>query len=324
MKNCAALQQRASTLCLVASSMFSGKGLKPLVAALIITLLPLQPSFAATEKPEKKIEKKEEKTPKKETIKSKKEDPKKKSVKTEEKKKSEMEDQKNDKKLPEKKTVETKKKEVIKKTASKKETKIKKPEVKKKDQEKDEASTPVVIEKNKFYKIFGEWGVFSTIKNGKKVCYIASVPQKTTTNNKYIPGEISKKTTTELSAKKPKGEPYFIATYLKDNVFEISASSGYTYKPGSEVIVRIYLKANQHTYKLVPNDNIAWTSIIEDDFNIFHDLKQGVSMEVVGIGDNSNFDSDDKKPDIKTSTEVYSLNGVAAAVQYLTDECLKE
>src|SRR4051812_23464152 len=68
---------------------------------------------------------------------------------------------------------------------------------------------------------YKKWTVYITDIQGKKVCYMASFPKSKSGNYKK------------------RDEPYFMITNIGDDVAEVSASSGYKYKDGSKVEVKL-------------------------------------------------------------------------------------
>ncbi len=126
----------------------------------------------------------------------------------------------------------------------------------------------------------GDWRVFTYRQDGKNVCYIASVPVKKT-------GNYSKR-----------DEPFALVTYRNATTDEVSVSSGYPYKGGSEATVMIDGKK----FGLFTKGERGWAKDESADRSLIAAMTKGNSMKVKGTSPKGTFSEDG-----------YSLKGFTAA-----------
>jgi hypothetical protein len=141
---------------------------------------------------------------------------------------------------------------------------------------------------------FADWSVFTADfgqgKNGKKICYMMSLPVKKDGNYNR------------------RGEPYFLVTNSVDNIDEITVASGYVYKEGSEVELSFGLKKfNGFTYK-----SLAWGSSKTDDIDIIKEMRRNLDVVVLGVNKRNQYSSD-----------TYSLIGFNQAYGEMKEVCGK-
>lgn len=137
---------------------------------------------------------------------------------------------------------------------------------------------------------YDAWEAYVFTEDGKKVCYMVSQP-----GNKE--GDYTKR-----------GDPFALVTHRPgDNTRDVfSYITGYTYKPGSEVVVTI----DDKKFVLFTHDKTAWAPDAETDRKIAEAIKSGKSMRVVGT---SNRDT--------LTTDTFSLKGSGKAYERITREC---
>lgn len=140
-------------------------------------------------------------------------------------------------------------------------------------------------EKDKTYK---HWTVYTTNLQGKKTCYIASFPTKKSGNYRR------------------RDEPYLLVTRMADNVYEVSTSSGYPYKKGSDIKVDI----DSSKYTMFSQGELAWAHGAKQDAEMVEKMKKGSSMKVRGTSQLGTY-----------SIDTYSLSGVTAAFNRMNDIC---
>jgi hypothetical protein len=135
---------------------------------------------------------------------------------------------------------------------------------------------------------FADWSVFVTNYGKKKICYMVSLPVKEDGNyNK-------------------RGIPYFLITNSEDNIDEITISSGYNYKDGSEVELSFGLKKfNAFTY-----NNRAWSNTKIDDIDIIKEMRKNLDIVVLGVNKNNRY-----------SQDTYSLIGFNHAYSAMKGAC---
>ena len=138
--------------------------------------------------------------------------------------------------------------------------------------------------------VYSKWEAYTYSEDGQKVCYMGSQPTS-------AKGDYTKR-----------GKIYVMVTHrpaLK-LLNEVSFITGYTYKSGSEVDLRIDSKR----FKLFTHDDSAWAVNSEEDRKLVSAMKSGSSMVVVG------YSSRDTK-----TTDTYSLSGFTAAYNAISKAC---
>jgi hypothetical protein len=135
-------------------------------------------------------------------------------------------------------------------------------------------------------KQFSAWGVYSYDDNGKKSCYLLTVP----------------------SSKEPSnvdhGNNYFIVAPASGSKahYEPQARMGYPLKSGPTVIVRI----GDETFHMFTKDNSAWMR---------NEARVGEMIEAMRSGQDMQVEATSQRG---TATKYsYSLNGVTAALKRL-------
>lgn len=135
---------------------------------------------------------------------------------------------------------------------------------------------------------YKDWAVYIMKMQGRKTCYIASFP--TAKSGNY----------------KKRDEPYFMVTYLGENVSEVSASSGYKYQDGSNVSVELGNKK----LTMFTSGEIAWAKDRVTDSDFINTMKKQNSMRVKGSSEKSSY-----------SIDKYSLNGFTDAYNRMKEAC---
>lgn len=135
---------------------------------------------------------------------------------------------------------------------------------------------------------FGTWRVFMAEKDGGMVCYLASIPAKQEGN--YT----------------ARSEPYMLVTHKSSTQDEVSVSSGYRYKEGSDIELRF----GQRTQKLFTKDELAWAYDAAADKALVKDMIRGTNMVVKATSWKGTH-----------STDTYSLDGFTAAHRRMKQLC---
>lgn len=138
--------------------------------------------------------------------------------------------------------------------------------------------------------VYGKWEAYTYSEDGQKVCYMGSQP--TSAKGDYT----------------QRGKIYVMVTHrpaLK-LLNEVSFITGYTYKSGSDVDLRIDSKK----FKLFTHDDSAWAVNSEEDRKLVSSMKAGSNMVVVG----------ESSRGTKT-TDTYSLSGFTAAYNAISKAC---
>ncbi|MBL0318231.1 MAG: hypothetical protein IPP74_02850 [Alphaproteobacteria bacterium] len=135
---------------------------------------------------------------------------------------------------------------------------------------------------------FGEWNVYTYQLGGKKTCYIVSMP-------KNEGGTFTKR-----------GQPYTMVTHVRNDVDEVSVSSGYSYKSGTEVAVDI----GADKYTMFSKGELAWAYDAEQDAKMVTAMKKASKLVVKGTSQRET-----------TSDDTYSLSGFGKAYDRMKDMC---
>ena len=137
-----------------------------------------------------------------------------------------------------------------------------------------------------------DWIAYTYKSNGKTVCYMASTPTK-------AEGRYSKR-----------GHIYALVTHHPDadSKSEFSIVTGYTYKPDSDVEVRI----GGRKFSLFTEKDRAWTPDAKTDGLIVNAMIKGNKMVVVGVSSRGT-----------RTTDTYSLRGFTATKKLIDGKCRK-
>jgi len=138
------------------------------------------------------------------------------------------------------------------------------------------------------YQTSGDWRVFTYGDGSARQCYVASVPVKKTGN---------------YSAR---GEPFVMVTHRDEKGDEVSVSSGYPYKAGSQTSLTI----DSRRYDLFVQNDRAWAYDAAQDKNLVEAMMKGSQMIVKGASQKGTYSSD-----------TYSLAGFTAAVRKMKTLC---
>lgn len=142
-----------------------------------------------------------------------------------------------------------------------------------------------------FIGTFGAWNAFADKENGKKLCYVASLPEKSEGNYSE------------------RGDTYSMITLRPgvSSVGEMSIRAGYTYKPGSDTEVRI---DSGQPFKMFTDGGYSWARDSKSDKAMIGAMKAGGTMIVKGTSARGTL-----------TTDTYSLNGFTAAFKAITKAC---
>ncbi|MFO1243208.1 MAG: invasion associated locus B family protein [Rickettsiales bacterium] len=138
------------------------------------------------------------------------------------------------------------------------------------------------------HQTFGDWKVFTHKDGSNTLCYIASTPIKKD-------GNFSRR-----------DDPFVLVTFRSARTDEISVSSGFPYKKGSEVS----LKADKKEFKLFSQNDRAWAYDEKEDSQIIDRIAKGKTMMVKGTSQKGTFAED-----------TYSLTGFTKAHRAMKALC---
>tara|TARA_R110002073_G_scaffold44428_4_gene123108 strand:- start:1535 stop:1969 length:435 start_codon:yes stop_codon:yes gene_type:complete len=135
-----------------------------------------------------------------------------------------------------------------------------------------------------------DWTAYMFTENNNKVCYMVSRPKK------------------EEGDYTQRGDVFAIITHRpaerSKNVFSYIA--GYSYKPGSEVTVKI----DTQKFTLFTQDESAWASDSATDNKLVDAIRRGSSLKVKGVSVRGT-----------ATTDFFGLSGSSAAYKAISAEC---
>lgn len=137
-------------------------------------------------------------------------------------------------------------------------------------------------------KTFKNWTVYITKIQDKKVCYTVSFPISKSGNYKK------------------RDEPYFMVTYLGNDIAEVSTSSGYKYKKGS----KIELTMGNKKLLMFATNELAWAKDSYADKDFISLMKKQNILRVRGHSIIGSY-----------SVDKYSLNGFTASYNRMKKVC---
>jgi invasion protein IalB len=139
---------------------------------------------------------------------------------------------------------------------------------------------------------YGDWGAYSAVPGGGKVCFALAKP---------------KSMKTEPAGRKRDQAYLFVSTRPRENVkHEISVTVGYSFKASSDATAEIGT-AKFAMYTL--NDG-AWIKNIAEEARMVDAMRKGGDLTVKGTSGRGT-----------VSTDQYSLKGLAQALEKIEREC---
>lgn len=145
-----------------------------------------------------------------------------------------------------------------------------------------------------------DWSIFEATSNGSKVCWIVSQPTKKTAQRDGKTVSVNR------------GDIFLMVAVRKaDNVKnEVSYLSGYPFKKGSQVTVRVTSSKGDSKFTLFTDGENAWTKSPEDDDKLNASFKDGRDAVVTGESSRGT-----------TTIDTFSLSGFTAAIEAAQDRC---
>ncbi len=138
---------------------------------------------------------------------------------------------------------------------------------------------------------FGDWTAYSAKEKGGKLCYMASVPQKSEGKYKRRGDVIL------IVAHRPQEKSYDV----------VSLTTGYTYKAGSKASVQV---DKQKAIELFTHEDTAWGNDSKTDAKIVRQMKAGNKAVFKG------------KSSLGTlTTDTFSLSGFTKAYRAMSNAC---
>jgi hypothetical protein len=139
---------------------------------------------------------------------------------------------------------------------------------------------------------FGEWGAYTAAPNGKKVCFALAKPVSASTN----------------PPNRPRDQAWmFISSRPGEKVRdEVSVVFGYGLKPSSDANIEIA----GGNYAMNTSGDGAWVKNPAEEPRLVETLRKGLDVTVKGTSARGT-----------VSTDVYSLKGLAQALDKIGQEC---
>lgn len=134
----------------------------------------------------------------------------------------------------------------------------------------------------------GDWNVIAYVENDVKYCYVHSEPVKQE-------GNYAKR-----------GQPYVLVLRTKGGNDQVSVASGYPYKDGSEVEVKI----GDRAVAFFTKGDKAWARTTDEDAAMVKAMQVGATMTVRGTSQKGTY-----------SLDTYSLKGFTAAHKQMAEAC---
>jgi hypothetical protein len=139
---------------------------------------------------------------------------------------------------------------------------------------------------------YGEWGAYTAMSGGKKVCFALAKPSKMAT----------------APPNRPRDPPYmFISSRPSEKVRdEVSIIAGYGFKPNAEATIDI----GGSSYAMSTQNDGAWIKNAADEPRLVDSLRKGTDAVVKGSSAKGT-----------ASTDTYTLRGLAQALDRIGQEC---
>jgi Invasion associated locus B (IalB) protein len=141
---------------------------------------------------------------------------------------------------------------------------------------------------------FGTWGAYTATPNGKKVCFALAKPSSSKTN----------------PPNRPRDPAYaFVSTRPSEKVAnEVSIMIGYTLKPGSEST----LEVGGASYAMYAQGDGLWIKNAAEEERMVEAMRKAADATVKGMSAKGT-----------ETTDVFSLKGLAQALDRLAQDCKK-
>ncbi len=152
------------------------------------------------------------------------------------------------------------------------------------------SAPPVSVAQEALIDNFGDWSAFSTTENGKRVCYMGSLPK--TSEGKYS----------------TRGDTHTMVTHrpAEKAVHVVSIRAGYTYEKESEVEVLV----DSMVFQLFTDGGHAFAWDSKADTALVEAMMAGTTMKVRGTSSRGT-----------ATVDTYSLKGFTAAYRAIGKAC---
>jgi invasion protein IalB len=139
---------------------------------------------------------------------------------------------------------------------------------------------------------YGDWGAYAATPAGAKVCFALAKP---------------KVTKTEPAGRKRDPSYIFVSTRPAENVKnEVSVVIGYPFKTSSDATAEI----GTTKFAMYTQNDGAWIKNVAEEARMVDAMRKGVDVTVKGTSGRGT-----------TSTDQYSLKGLAQALEKIEQEC---
>lgn len=139
---------------------------------------------------------------------------------------------------------------------------------------------------------FGDWGAYTANPGGRKVCFALAKPASGKTD----------------PPNRPRDPAYvFISSRPADNVQnEVSVMFGYAFKPNAEASLEI----GGSNFSLYTQSDGGWVKNAAEEPRLVDAMRKAGNMTVKGVSSRGT-----------ATTDVYSLKGLAQALERISQEC---
>ena len=139
---------------------------------------------------------------------------------------------------------------------------------------------------------YGDWGAYAATPGGAKVCFALAKP---------------KTTKTEPPARKRDPSYVFVSTRPAENVrHEVSVIIGYPFKTSSDATAEV----GTAKFAMYTQNDGAWIKNVAEEARMVDAMRKGADLTVKGTSGRGT-----------TSTDQYSLKGLAQALDKIEQEC---
>jgi Invasion associated locus B (IalB) protein len=139
---------------------------------------------------------------------------------------------------------------------------------------------------------YGDWGAYTASPAGKKVCFALAKP---------------KTTKTEPAGRKRDPSYVFVSTRPAENVKnEVSIIIGYPFKTSSDATAEV----GTAKFAMYTQNDGAWIKNVAEEARMVDAMRKGADLTVKGTSGRGT-----------TSTDQYSLKGLAQALDKIEQEC---
>ncbi len=139
---------------------------------------------------------------------------------------------------------------------------------------------------------YGDWGAYTASPNGNKVCFALGKPKTSQTN----------------PPARKRDQPFiFVSTRPAENVKnEVSVIIGYPFKTSTDAIAEI----GTTKFAMYTQNDGAWIKNVAEEARMIEAMRKGADLTVKGTSGRGT-----------ASTDIYSLKGLAQAVERAEQEC---